>query len=110
MTDISVLIFINVMTDCVITYPICQFGIDMLDSSRLFYATVFLTVVSGHLYCMFLGARGDSSYESWPAAKGFLSCIGTNIALMTAVRPKASLIVLYSVVNYRSTLVIFRVL
>ena len=71
---------------------------------------VFLTVISGHLYCMLYSSRGDGSHESWPAAKGFLSCIGTNIALKKAERPKAPLIVLYSVVNYRSTFVILRVL
>jgi hypothetical protein len=59
---------------------------------------------------MLYSSRGDGSHESWPAAKGFLSCIGTNIALKKAERPKAPLIVLYSVVNYRSTFVILRVL
>jgi hypothetical protein len=47
---------------------------------------------------MLYSSRGDGSHESWPAAKGFLSGIGTNIALKKAERPKAQLIVLYSVV------------
>ena len=75
---------------------------------RYYYLYIFDSIFRTPL--MHALRRGDGSHESWPAAKGFLSCIGTNIALKKAERPKAPLIVLYSVVNYRSTLAILRVL
>ena len=64
----------------------------------------------GQFYGMLFGSPRRMLFARQPAAKQPLSLLGTNIALKKTLWSKASLNVLYSVVNYRSTLVILRVL
>ena len=107
-THFVVLIFENFLTNAIYHF------FDQIDSNRLNFAVILIVILLtcwypqqyGQLYGMLFGSRGGRSFMRRPAAKDYLSFTGTNIALKKTERSKASQIVLYSAVNYRSALCI----
>ena len=110
-TVFSILIFGLLFTDAIYRYSNrLKFAVISIVILLLavFFITLLLAVRTTLRHALQLARR--TLFMRRSAAENYLSFIGTNIALKKTARSKASLNVLYSAVNYRSTLVILRVL
>ena len=110
-TVFSILIFGLLFTDAIYRYSNrLKFAVILIVILLLavFFITLLPAVRTTLRHALQLARR--TLFMRRLAAENYLSFIGTNIALKKTARSKASLNVLYSAVNYRSTLVILRVL